>query len=219
MLDFVAVAGVNRSIVRPFDECDAMTNPLVSILAFTSGFVIMSLELLGGRLLAPYFGSSIYVWGSVISVFMLALSAGYLTGGWLSLFDPSLKRFSLIFFVAAVTLYPLTMITEPLMEAVFEAITDPRWGSLVAALVLFALPTFILGLISPYAVRLLVVNVDRAGNTAGRLYFVSTIGSALGTLATSFYFVLWFQMDTIILILSSTLLILGSVSWLAARKR
>ena len=219
MLDFVAVAGVNRSIVRPFDECDAMTNPLVSILAFTSGFVIMSLELLGGRLLAPYFGSSIYVWGSVNSVFMLALSAGYLTGGWLSLFDPSLKRFSLIFFVAAVTLYPLTMITEPLMEAVFEAIRDPRWGSLVAALVLFALPTFILGLISPYAVRLLVVNVDRAGNTAGRLYFVSTIGSALGTLATSFYFVLWFQMDTIILILSSTLLILGSVSWLAARKR
>ena len=219
MLDFVAVAGVNRSIAGSFDECDAMTNPLVSILAFTSGFVIMSLELLGGRLLAPYFGSSIYVWGSVISVFMLALSAGYLTGGWLSLFDPSLKRFSLIFFVAAVTLYPLTMITEPLMEAVFEAITDPRWGSLVAALVLFALPTFILGLISPYAVRLLVVNVDRAGNTAGRLYFVSTIGSALGTLATSFYFVLWFQMDTIILILSSTLLILGSVSWLAARKR
>ena len=178
----------------------------------------MSLELLGGRLLAPYFGSSIYVWGSVITVFMLALSAGYLTGGWLSLFNPSLKRFSLIFFSSAATLYPLAMITEPVMERVFEAFTDPRWGSLVAALVLFALPTFILGLISPYAVRLLVVNVDRAGNTAGTLYFVSTIGSALGTLATSFYFVLWFQMDTIILLLSGTLLILGLVSWTAARK-
>ena len=73
-----------------------MKNVLVSALAFTSGFVIMSLELLGGRLLAPYFGSSIYVWGSVITVFMLALSAGYLTGGWLSLFNPSLKRFSLM---------------------------------------------------------------------------------------------------------------------------
>ena len=186
-----------------------MKNVLVSALAFTSGFVIMSLELLGGRLLAPYFGSSIYVWGSVITVFMLALSAGYLTGGWLSLFNPSLKRFSLIFFTSAATLYPLAMITEP----------DPRWGSLVAALILFALPTFILGLISPYAVRLLVVNVDRAGNTAGTLYFVSTIGSALGTLATSFYFVLWFQMDTIIFLLSGTLLILGFVSWIAARNR
>ena len=194
-----------------------MTNLLVSVLAFVSGFVIMSLELLGGRLLAPYFGSSIYVWGSVITVFMLALSVGYLTGGKLSLFNPSLKRFSLIFFAAAATLYPLAMITGPVMERVFEAITDPRWGSFVAALFLFAPPTFILGLISPYAVRLLVINVDRAGNTAGTLYFLSTIGSALGTLATSFYFVLWFQMDTIIFLLSGTLLILGLVSWIAAR--
>ena len=194
-----------------------MKNLLVSVLAFVSGFVIMSLELLGGRLLAPYFGSSIYVWGSVITVFMLALSVGYLTGGRLSLFNPSLKRFSLIFFAAAATLYPLAMITGPVMERVFEAITDPRWGSFVAALFLFAPPTFILGLISPYAVRLLVINVDRAGNTAGTLYFLSTIGSALGTLATSFYFVLWFQMDTIIFLLSGTLLILGLVSWIAAR--
>ena len=72
-------------------ELDRRKNVLVSVLAFTSGFVIMSLELLGGRLLAPYFGSSIYVWGSVITVFMLALSAGYLTGGWLSLFNPSVS--------------------------------------------------------------------------------------------------------------------------------
>ena len=199
------------------NELDRGKNVLVSLLAFTSGFVIMSLELLGGRLLAPYFGSSIYVWGSVITVFMLALSAGYLTGGWLSLFNPSLKRFSLIFFASAATLYPLALINELLMAKVFETITDPRWGSLLAALILFTLPTVILGLISPYAVRLLVVDVDRAGNTAGRLYFVSTIGSALGTLATSFYFVLWFQMNTIIFILSGALLILGFVSWVAAR--
>jgi len=198
-------------------ELDRRKNVLVSVLAFTSGFVIMSLELLGGRLLAPYFGNSIYVWGSVITVFMLALSAGYLTGGWLSLFNPSLKRFSLIFFASAATLYPLALINELLMAKVFETITDPRWGSLLAALILFTLPTVILGLISPYAVRLLVVDVDRAGNTAGRLYFVSTIGSALGTLATSFYFVLWFQMNTIIFILSGALLILGFVSWVAAR--
>ena len=198
-------------------ELDRRKNVLVSVLAFTSGFVIMSLELLGGRLLDPYFGSSIYVWGSVITVFMLALSAGYLTGGWLSLFNPSLKRFSLIFFASAATLYPLALINELLMAKVFETITDPRWGSLLAALILFTLPTVILGLISPYAVRLLVVDVDRAGNTAGRLYFVSTIGSALGTLATSFYFVLWFQMNTIIFILSGALLILGFVSWVAAR--
>lgn len=54
---------------------------VVLLLAFTSGFIIMSVELLGGRILAPYFGSSIYVWGSIISIFMVALSVGYLIGG------------------------------------------------------------------------------------------------------------------------------------------
>ena len=67
---------------------------LVCVLAFCGGFSIMSLELLGGRILAPWFGSSIYVWGSIITVFMLALSIGYLTGGRLSLRSPSAARSS-----------------------------------------------------------------------------------------------------------------------------
>jgi len=63
---------------------------LIFLLAFTGGFVIMSIELLGGRILAPWFGSSVYVWGSIITVFMVALSLGYLIGGRLSLKNPSL---------------------------------------------------------------------------------------------------------------------------------
>ena len=65
-------------------------NRLVLCLAFVSGFIIMAIELLGGRILAPYFGSSIYVWGSIITVFMLSLSIGYLLGGRLSLHNPNL---------------------------------------------------------------------------------------------------------------------------------
>ena len=65
----------------------------IYLLAFVGGFVVMSLELLGGRVLAPYFGSSIYVWGSIITIFMLSLSLGYLFGGRLSLRQPSLKAF------------------------------------------------------------------------------------------------------------------------------
>ena len=67
-------------------------NWTVLTLAFTSGFIIMSIELLGGRVLAPYFGSSIYVWGSIITVFMIALSFGYLIGGQLSLQAPRLSK-------------------------------------------------------------------------------------------------------------------------------
>jgi len=71
------------------------------VLAFIAGFIIMAIELLGGRILAPYFGSSIYVWGSIITVFMLSLSIGYLCGGKLSLHNPNLKTYGSFFAGAA----------------------------------------------------------------------------------------------------------------------
>jgi hypothetical protein len=190
---------------------------IINVLAFTGGFVIMALELLGGRILAPYFGGSIYVWGSIISVFMLALAFGYLLGGRLSLRRPSLRRFGLVFLIAAVLLYPLVTYADPLLQLVFRYVEDPRYGSLLAAMLLFAMPTVILGVISPYAVRLRVEHADRSGQVAGRLYFVSTLGSALGTLATSFYFVLWFEINTIITLLALALVVMSMLAWLADR--
>ncbi|MGI9324468.1 MAG: fused MFS/spermidine synthase [Pseudomonadales bacterium] len=183
-------------------------------LAFTGGFVIMSMELLGGRLLAPYFGSSIYVWGSIISVFMLALSVGYLLGGRLTLAKVSLQRFALIFLLGAALLLPLTLGNEAAMSWIFERIIDPRLGSLMACMVLFFVPTVILGMISPYAVRLLVQHTHEAGAVAGRLYFVSTLGSALGTLLTSFYLVLWFEINTLFALLCLSLAVCGVLGWL-----
>ena len=173
----------------------------------------MSLELLGGRILAPYFGSGIYVWGSIITIFMLSLSFGYLLGGRLSVYNPSSRRFAAIFAIAAALLLPLTAYAESLMEFIFLQVEDPRYGSLLASIVLFGLPTVILGMISPYSVRLLVENVAESGRGAGALYFVSTLGSALGTLMTSFYFVLWFEVNTIIILLISCLALLGGLAF------
>jgi len=187
----------------------------IYLLAFVGGFVIMSLELLGGRVLAPYFGSSIYVWGSIITIFMLSLSLGYLFGGKLSLHHPSLRRFGIIFIIAACLLYPLVFLAEPVMNWIFEMIEDPRYGSLIASGMLFILPTIILGMISPYSVRLLVQSTHESGQIAGRLYFVSTMGSALGTLATSFYFVLWFEINTIVTLMTATLVLMGGIAMLA----
>jgi len=189
----------------------------IYLLAFVGGFVIMSLELLGGRILAPYFGSSIYVWGSIITVFMLSLSLGYLFGGRLSLHTPSLGRFGRIFLVAAVLLYPLVYFAEPAMVFIFERVEDPRYGSLLASSLLFILPTVILGMISPYSVRLLVESTHRSGEVAGRLYFVSTMGSALGTLATSFYFVLWFEINTILTLMTGSLVVMAVIAIAAQR--
>ena len=181
--------------------------------------MIMSLELLGGRLLAPWFGSSIHVWGSIITVFMASLAAGYLLGGRWSLHNPSLARFGSIFLGGAVLLYPLVYFSEPAMAWIFDRIEDPRYGSLAASCLLFVLPTLMLGMISPYAVRLLVRTTEESGNVAGRLYFVSTFGSTLGTLGTSFYFVLWFEIDTILTLLTASLAPMGLLAIVAGALR
>lgn len=190
---------------------------LIMLLAFIGGFSIMSIELLAGRMLAPFFGSSIYVWGSIITVFMLSLSIGYLLGGRLSLRAPGLRKFGIIFLAAGATITPLLLAGDMIMEAVFAAVEDPRYGSLLASVALFFIPTVAMGTISPYAVRLLVDTVGHSGQVAGKLYFVSTLGSALGTLLTSFYFVLWFEVKQILISLGLALIACGVAAIFAGR--
>jgi putative effector of murein hydrolase LrgA (UPF0299 family) len=184
-------------------------NPLIYLLAFCSGFCIMGIELLGGRILAPFFGSSVHIWGSIITVFMLSLSLGYLAGGKLSTKAASLNRYGLIFIFAGVAVLPVAFSSEWLMEAIFLAVEDSRYGSLLASMALFFVPTVILGMISPYSVRLLVTDKNKSGQVAGFLYFVSTLGSALGTIITSFYLVLLFEVNDIIVVFSTTLIVFG----------
>ncbi|EWS96884.1 fused MFS/spermidine synthase [Pseudoalteromonas sp. SCSIO 43095] len=188
------------------------TNALIYFLAFSSGFSIMGIELLGGRILAPYFGSSVHIWGSIITVFMLSLSFGYLLGGKLSIRHPSLTKYGLIFLVASIMVLPIALYAEPIMAFIFSHIEDSRYGSLLASTTLFFIPTIILGMISPYSVRLLVTNSERSGQVAGGLYFVSTLGSALGTIITSFYMVLAFDVNAIILGFAGVLGTLGLIA-------
>lgn len=172
---------------------------LILAATFVSGFCIMSLELLGGRILAPWFGGSIYVWGSLITVFMLALSLGYLIGGRWSLSGANTRRFATIFCIGGIAILPIVLFGDGLMEWIFDRITDPRYGSLLASLLLFFLPSVVLGMASPYAVRLLTDSKENSGASAGFLYFISTLGSAFGTLATSFYLVAWYEINTLLL--------------------
>ena len=187
-------------------------NLFIYFLAFTSGFSIMCIELLAGRILAPFFGSSVHIWGSIITVFMLSLALGYLFGGKLSTRSASLTRYGAIFIIAGLTLLPIVTSSTWLMESIFLAVEDSRYGSLLASTALFFIPTIILGMLSPYSVRLLVRNSNESGQVAGKLYFVSTLGSALGTIITSFYLVLWFDINTIVVSISLLLSLLGFIT-------
>lgn len=186
-----------------------MQNVIVSAV-FLNGFIIMAIELLGGRVLSPYFGTSVYVWGSIITIFMLSLSLGYLWGGRLSSRNPNHGVFASFFGLSALLSLPIIFFAEWTMTQVFLSVEDPRYGSLIAAILLYFLPICFMGMVSPYSIRLLVSSEEHSGRMAGLLYFVSTLGSALGTLLTSFYFVLWFEIDTIMWGAIAVLLLCGA---------
>ncbi len=190
---------------------------LVYAAAGWSGFFVMGVELLGGRLLAPFFGNSIFVWGGVIAVFMACLSVGYLLGGRFSLHQPTLSKLGLLLLGEAVLALPIIAVGDTVLEALSDVVSDPRYGSLLGSLLLFGAPTVLSGMISPYAVRLLIAALDSSGLSAGRLYFVSTLGSATGTILTSFYLVLYLEINTILLCFMGVSALVGSTLLVADR--
>ncbi len=171
----------------------------IYLIAGWSGYYVMALELLGARALSPYFGSGIYVWGAVITIFMLSLSIGYLLGGRLSLQRASTRVLGLLLLAAVVAAIPCVVLSDFVLQFVFNRVEDPRYGALLASIVLFFAPITLCGAISPYAVRLIVANLGSTGQTAGLVFFISTLGSTLGTLITSFYLVLLFGVDQILI--------------------
>ena len=196
-----------------------MRTALAYVIAGWSGFFVMAVELLGGRLLAPTFGSSIYVWGAIITIFMLGLSLGYRAGGRYSMLAPSVHRLGVILTIAALTVVPLLLFAEPMLDAMSLAVPDPRFGSLLSAFTLFFVPTFFSGMVPPYAVRLLVQDRNSSGRHAGQLYFVSTFGSAAGTLLTSFYLVLILEVNQILLGLLLISVTIGVCAWFVQAPR
>jgi len=181
-----------------------MRSILLVVLVFVCGWAILSLEILGGRILTPFFGSDVYVWGSVIGVFLMSLAIGYFLGGKLSKRFPKPGYLSAVILVAAAIVAVLPLFHEKVNNVVFdvmvaESVGGERWGSLVAASVLFLVPMTLLGMVSPYAVQLAATELVSVGEKAGTLYAISTVGSFLGCVMTSFYFILWWHTDTILL--------------------
>lgn len=164
---------------------------------FVTGAAIMVLELLGARVLAPYYGSSLFVWSSLITVTLVALAIGYWLGGVVADRRPSAALLYAIIALAGLA----TAVIAPTRGPVLQA-TDAlglRGGSLSSAFILFTAPLLLLGMVSPFAVKLSTVSLRRLARTAGRLYSVSTAGSFVGTLAAGFLLIPTFEVRTILL--------------------
>jgi spermidine synthase len=162
------------------------------------GAVIMALEILSSRVLAPHFGNSVYVWGSIISVFLAALSIGYLWGGRLADRQPSMAALGRLIALAA-SFQALLLWVGPRMAAWLSGVTGATpLGTLLATTVLFGPASILLATVSPYAVRLAIHDLGTVGNTAGRLYALSTLGSLGGTLGCTFVLIPFLELRQII---------------------
>lgn len=164
---------------------------------FIASFCSLVIEMVAGRILAPFVGVSIYTWTSIIGVILAGISIGAYIGGKLVdrfPFRKTLGWLLLLSGIAALTIIPLTNLVAsyrfnlPLMIRIF-----------IVTMVIFFLPGCILGTISPVVVRLTLKNLDSAGNVIGKIYAVSTLGAIIGTFATGFLLISWMGTRSIIL--------------------
>jgi spermidine synthase len=181
---------------------------ILSLLVLVAGLVTMSLEFSVSRLLIPIFGSTIYTWGSLIGVVLVGLSGGYHLGGRLADKNPNFEKFCSILFSAGLYILFIPMISAIIIDftiGITNTLTDPNLdsyasnlNSLVATFILIITPTLLLGMVSPYAVKLATKSLDRLGNTSGNLYSVSTIGSIVGTFVTVFILIPFVQINHVL---------------------
>jgi spermidine synthase len=161
------------------------TRPPIELLVFVVGISTLGAEIAAARLMAPFFGASTIVWANTIAIVLVALSIGYWLGGRLANRYPQLRSLCLMVLAASVLLGLVPFVADPFLSLsvqAFDRVSVGAFaGSLFGVLALVALPVLMLGTVSPWAIRLRVERVEEAGEVAGRLYAISTVGSLLGT--------------------------------------
>ena len=187
----------------------------VLVASFLTGAIVLVVEILGTRVVSPYYGASVYVWSALIGVTLGSLTVGYLAGGWAADRWPPLAAFALETTAAALHL----LLVPWLRESVLVATTalGLKTGSLVSAAVLFGPPLVLLGMTGPSAVRLVTGDFTVLGRGVGRVYGVSTFGSMLGAILTGFVLIPGFAVATLLIACAVALLGVGGAGLLLAR--
>lgn len=178
----------------------------LEIIVFIAGAVIMIFELVGSRVMAPYLGSSLYVWTSLIGVILGSLSFGYWYGGRLADRRPEHAVLSKILFAAAILVAAVSYFDYLTLKFVRGLLPDLRAASFAGAVILFAPASVLLGMVAPFAVRLRLSDIEETGKVVGRLYAISTVGSISGTFLAGFFLIAFFGTTQILLVLSVLLL-------------
>lgn len=202
-----------------------MKDQKLLLIAFGAGLSTMAIELSASRLLSPYFGSSQIVWTSIIGLIMIAMSLGGYTGGKLADRDLNPNRLGRVMLIAAIYTACIPFISKfcislsvlPFTFTLQEHISTG--GSLLACVFLFAVPSFLLGMVSPFIIRLRASSLGEVGHTTGSVYAISTFGSIIGTFLPTFVTIPYLGTKKTFMLVAVFLVILSLVTLLDAKKK
>ena len=193
------------------------TTLAIGVAVFLSGAVLLGVEIAASRVLAPTFGSSLYVWGSLIGIVLTGLAVGYWVGGVVADRMPNPYLLVSVLTLGAVLVSLVPVLDEAVLTGIVEWDPGPRLDPLLAAAILFGPLSVVLASASPIAVRLAASSLERLGRTAGRLFSISTAGSIFGTFVTAFWLVPELGTDQVLAIGAATLVAAALVVTLALR--
>lgn len=193
-----------------------MMNAALYAASFLSGFITMSLEMLIGRTLIPYFGGTIYTWGALISVFLSGMAFGYVVGGRMADRTPRPGVVGGLFFVSAISVVIVPVYGEVWINLIIDHVDDVRYAAILASLALACIPAALLAAICPYSVRLIIENTEQAGTISGRFSGLATGGSIVGTLGTTFFFIPLMGIRMIYGVLAGIAVTMGIAFWICA---
>lgn len=210
-------------------KLEKINTTFIYLTSFTAGFVILSLEILGFRLFAPFFGSSVYVSGSLITMVLTALSGGYYLGGKLADKHSSLNFLFRWIIFATLYLSIITIVYSAILQ--FFATFSPVMGTITATIIVFAFPMIMLSMVPPFLVKTLLQNTERAnpdkkevsiqhaGTIVGIISATSTIGSIAGSLATTFILIPWLGTKNTFLFCDCLLFVIAIIYFISQKKK
>ncbi|MEZ4665381.1 MAG: fused MFS/spermidine synthase [Thermomicrobiales bacterium] len=194
---------------------------LLLALVFVCGGASIGTELAMSRLLAPYFGTSTFIWANLIGLTLAFLAIGYTIGGRLADKNPSLGVMLVIAGLAGFSVTLIPVIARPILRLSIDAFDDLNagvfFGSFFATLLLMAIPMLLFGCISPFAIRMRTQNIRSSGETAGNIYALSTVGSIVGSFLPVLVLIPLFGTRATFLIMGATLMILALIGLVATQ--
>lgn len=175
---------------------------------FISGAAVLIIEVTATRILAPYFGNTLFTISSIIGIVLGALSLGYYFGGALADRYPKFSIFFFLIFIAGIFSFLIQIFSKTILPAIGYSL-DMKSGPPIASLILFFIPSLILGMMSPFAIKLKTLELKEVGKISGKVFFWSTLGSIAGSFLAGFFLIPHLGISKVIIYTASLLAFIG----------